>query len=544
MMAETFLIAAPALPGAAAAVIALARPVGERASRWAVGAAGGAVAAAVVVAVVVGADGPFAAMAENSDGDALVGLHATHVTVVFGLLTTGVGVVVQSFAGRALRGDRRERRFFALASLLTAATTAVAFAGTLGLLCAAWIVAGLSLAALVGHRIAWQPARSAARRTRRSLWVGDGALLLATVVTALSVGDVDLRSPAAVAQELADASIPAIGASSLPVVAILLTVAAISRSALVPVHRWLPSTVAAPTPVSALLHAGLVNGGGVLLVRLAPIFGSSATATHLAFAAGVATAVYATAVMLVRSDVKGGLAWSTAGQMGFMTVQVAVGAFAAALLHIVGHGMYKAALFLGSGSAVTAHLHHRQRPAPSRVTGSVRVSVALLVPGAALWAAFEVFDPHLSSAAQVLVTVFAWMTAARAADGWLRSAPSPPESAAATAALGVAAGVFAYVGGLSALEAFIAPVLPETVPQSVGTPLLVASLAAITLVVAVAWLSPGDRMSALRGRLYVLMLDSAIPAPAPDGQRWASGSTSSGVAPAPPPHHPPAADAG
>jgi len=525
---ETLLILVPALPAIAAAAIAVARPVGERSSRWAIRAAAASCAAAVVVAVVVAVGGPIAAVVEAGDGDALVGLHATRVTALLGLLTTGVGLVVQSFAGRNLQGDLLGRRFFVLASLLTAATTSVAFAATLGLLCAAWIVAGLALAGLVTHRVTWQPARRSSRRTLRSLWVGDGALLVATLLAVVAVGEIDLRAPVAAAEELADVSIPVLGGNLLWVVAVLLTIAGISRSALVPVHQWLPATIAAPTPVSALLHAGVVNGAGVLLVRLAPVFGSSTTATHLAFAAGAATAWYATTVMLVRSDVKGNLAWSTAGQMGFMTVQVAIGALAAALLHVVGHGMYKAALFLGAGNAVTAHLRHGQRPPPHAVARSVRLAVALLVPAAALWAAYLVIHPHLSTAARVLVTVFAWATAARAVDGWLRSAPFRPVPAVATAAFGAAAGVFAYVGGLTAVETFVAPALPAEVAEPVSAALLVATLAAIALVVAVVWLTPGERMRRLRSRVYALVLTSA-----PVASRLTTRGSSTGVAPVP-----------
>jgi NAD(P)H-quinone oxidoreductase subunit 5 len=526
--AQTFLIVAPALPAITAAAIAVARPEGERSSRWAVRAAFAGFAAAIVVAIVVAVSGPVAAVVVNSHGDALVGLYATRVTVLLGLLTTGVGLVVQSFAGRNLQRDLREGRFFILASLLTAATTSVAFAATLGVLCAAWIVAGLALAGLVTHRATWGPARRASRRTLRSLWVGDGALLVATLLAVVSVGEIDLRSPGEAARELANASIPVLGGHVLPVVAVLLTIAGISRSALVPVHQWLPSTIAAPTPVSALLHAGVVNGAGMLLVRLAPVFGSSAAATHVAFAAGAVTVCYATTVMLVRSDVKGNLAWSTAGQMGFMTVQAAIGAFPAALLHIVGHGMYKAALFLGAGSSVTGHLHHRQRPAPRVVARSVRLGVALLLPAAALSAAYLVFHPHLSTAARVLVTVFAWATAARAVDGWLRSAPFRPVPAVATAAFGAAAGVFAYIGGLTAVEAFVAPALPAEVAEPVSGAVLVATLAAIALVVAVVWFTPGERMVRLRSQVYALVLTSA-----PVASRLTTRGSSTGVAPVP-----------
>lgn len=528
MPPQTFLIVAPALPAIAALAIAVTRPAGERSARWAVGAASAAFAAAIVVVVVVAVDGPIAAVVEGGDGDALVGLHASRVTALLGLLTTGVGLVVQSFADRHLQRDLRERRFFILASLLTAATTTVALAATLSLLSTSWIVAGLALAALVTHRATWAPARRSARRTLRMLWVGDASLLVATLLAVVSIGEIDLRSSAGAATELANASIPVLGGNVLWVVAVLLTVAGISRSALVPLHQWLPSTIAAPTPVSALLHAGVVNGAGMLLVRLAPVFGSSAAATHLAFAAGAVTAWYATTVMLVRSDVKGKLAWSTSGQMGFMTVQVAIGAFPAALLHIVGHGMYKATLFLGAGSAVTDHFHHEQRPPPHVIAQSLRLGVALLVPAAALVAAYLVIRPHLSTAAYVLVTVFAWATAARAVDGWLRSAPFRPVPAVATAAFGAAAGVFAYVGGLTAVETFVAPALPGEAAEPVSSALLVATLAAIAFVVAVVWLTPGQRMRTLRSRVYALVLTSA-----PVSPPLTTRGSSTGVAPVP-----------
>ena len=538
---EIFLIGVPALPAIASAAIAVASPagfwtptvrVGERSHRWAVRASAAAFMLAVVVAVGVAVDGPVAAVVERGNGDVLIGLYASRVTALLGLLTTGVGLVVQSFAGRNLQGDLRGRRFFILASLLTAATTSVAFAATLTLLCASWIMAGIALAALVAHRATWQPAPHASRRVKRSLRVGDGALLVAAVLAVISAGEVDLRAPDGAATELAQATIPGLGWKVLPVVALLLTVASVSRSALVPLHRWLPSTIAAPTPVSALLHAGVVNGAGVLLVRLAPAFASSALATHLAFAAGAVTAVYATSVKLVRSDVKGNLAWSTAGQMGFMTVQVAIGALAAALLHVVGHGMYKAALFLGAGNSVTAHHRHHQRPAPHALSRTVRLGVAMVVPAAALSAAYLVIDPHLSSAAFVLVSVFAWATAARAAHGWMRAAPFRPVATVLTGAAGAAAGVFAYIGGLTALENFVAPALPHEVAEPVSTALLIATIAVVALAVGVFWLTPGERMQKVRSQAYALVLTSA-----PVDARLTTRGSSTGVAPVPETRH-------
>jgi NADH:ubiquinone oxidoreductase subunit 5 (subunit L)/multisubunit Na+/H+ antiporter MnhA subunit len=218
--------------------------------------------------------------------------------------------------------------------------------------------------------------------------------------------------------------------------------------------------------------------------------------------------------------------------MGFMTVQVAIGAFAAALLHILGHGMYKAALFLGAGGSVTANQRHRQRPAPRAVAPGVRLGVALLVPAAALWGAHLVIHPHLSTAASVLVTVFAWGTAARGVNGWLRSAPFSPVPAVATAALGAAAAVFGYIGGLTAVETYVARELPAEVAEPVSAALLIATLVAITLVVAVVWFAPGERMRSLRSQAYALVLTSA-----PFASRLTTRGSSTGVAPVPESRH-------
>lgn len=516
LMRELLLVAVPALPLLAAAAITLFRPSGDSAGRWALRSTAVAAAAAIGLVFAVAVGEPVQTVVENDDGTAVLGLYAGHVGAVLALLTTGVGLVVQSFATRALAGDPRQRRFFALAALLTAATTGVATAVTATGLAVAWVAAGAALAALVGHRSGWAPATRAVRRTRRAFFVGDVALAAAALVAVGSIGEIDLRTTGAAVDALASAAPPIPGSdlSTLTVVATLLAIAAISRSALAPLHRWLPSTLAAPTPVSALLHAGVVNGGGVLLVRFAPVFGESALATHLAFVAGVATAVLATAVMLVRSDVKGNLAWSTAGQMGFMTMQVAVGAFSAALFHIVGHAMYKASLFLASGGAVLDHSRHRRRPAPQRlVPSAVRTATVLLAPTAAIIAAYSVLDPHLPTAGDLLVVVFAWATAARATRGWVHAGPFGPVATVVTATLGTFVAVFGYVGGLRVFEGFVAPALPSDVSAAVGPALLGAVLAMVTVAAGLVWFAPGPGGVAIRRRVYATLLSTGAPAP-------------------------------
>jgi NADH:ubiquinone oxidoreductase subunit 5 (subunit L)/multisubunit Na+/H+ antiporter MnhA subunit len=475
-------------------------------------------AAAVVVATTI--DGPVSIVHEGADGRATVGLIADRGEAILALLTAAVGTVVISFGRRSLDGDPRRNRFLVLASLLTASTATVALSATGSGIAVGWIATGAALAALVGHRHEWAPARAAMQRTRRAFAFGDVAIGAAVVIAILSVGDLDLRTVGVDAAALAADDI-GLGASALDAVAVLVVVAGVARSALVPLHRWLPSTIAAPTPVSALLHAGVVNGIGVLMIRLAPAIGISTPAMVLAFVAGVLTAVIATAVMLVRADAKGALAWSTAGQMGFMTVQLAVGAFAAALFHLVGHAMYKAALFLGAGDTVSARARHRHLPhADSALSRTPRVALVGVASTLSMGAAFLAFDPHVTTAAAILVLTFGTLTTGNAINGWLRSAAPTP----ANLSIGIGAGAaasFAYIGGLSLFENHVADAVPYEVAGAVGPGVLVATLAVIAIGVATIMWLPGPTGSRMRRRAYVVLLGIGAPA-TPSRQAFAT----------------------
>jgi NADH:ubiquinone oxidoreductase subunit 5 (subunit L)/multisubunit Na+/H+ antiporter MnhA subunit len=391
----------------AAAIILASAASPERAARIVTRALALNVAAATLLLVIVVEGGPF--------GNEL--LTAGRATAVLVLLTAGVGATVASYAGRALAGDPRQKHWHTWTTVLVAATSTTALAGSGPILITGWVMTTVSVVALVGHHSHWIETRRARRRVAAALLVGDGALIAGLALAALTVGNIDFRRPEVSGADLSSQGWP------LTVVAVLLVVAAISRSALVPLHRWLPSTLAAPTPVSALLHAGVVNGAGVLLIKTAPITGASAWAMGILLAAGAATAILATGVMIVRADVKGKLAWSTAGQMGFMTVQLAVGAFGAAIFHIVGHAMYKASLFLGSGSAVQAMTVKRRVPAARVATRSRRLTALppLALGAVATVAAISVLEPSGPAAANLLIGLFGWAMVAQLVTGWLRS---------------------------------------------------------------------------------------------------------------------------
>lgn len=472
-MTDLFLLLPVLGPLAAAALILLGRVTPDSGARWALAGAGVATVGSLALLVATAADGPVALVAESDDGRAIVGLVADRTGAVLAALTSAVALVVLSFAGRALQADPRASRFFATASVLTAATTSVALMATLAGVAAAWVVTSVALVVLLGHRAGWTASATAQRRTGATFAVGDLALLVAVVVSVVAVGDLDLRALGA------DAA--ALDTSTLHLVAVLLVVAGVCRSALIPAHRWLSSTLAAPTPVSALLHAGVINGIGVLLIRTHPLVGESAPAMALTFATGAATAVIATAVMLVRHDVKGGLVWSTAGQMGFMAVQVSVGAFAAALFHLVGHAMYKAAAFLGAGGSVSAVARSRHLPRPvETVSRPVAIALAALLPAAGIAAAFVAVDPDGSTAAKVLVATFGWLAGARLVHGWLRAAPASSSAVGLAVAGGVVA-PFTYVAAITGFERFVADSAPMTAPSAVGTVPVVATIAVVAL---------------------------------------------------------------
>ncbi len=199
-----------------------------------------------------------------------------------------------------------------------------------------------------------------------------------------------------------------------------MVVAALSRSAQIPFHRWLPATLAAPTPVSALLHAGVVNAGGVLLIKLSSLVTASGLAQAATIVAGVATLAYGAVVMLVKPDIKGALVHSTMAQMGFMILTCGLGLWAAAVFHLVAHGFYKATLFLSSGSAIAyrrrkSALPARQLSAAERIRAMIP---AVLVPAARCTCAVTVIPMGPGDhTAEWALLLFAWVTGAAATMG-------------------------------------------------------------------------------------------------------------------------------
>jgi NAD(P)H-quinone oxidoreductase subunit 5 len=204
----------------------------------------------------------------------------------------------------------------------------------------AWMLTSWLLHGLLTHYADRPEAQASARTKFVVSRLGDGMLGIALGAMVWSSGSWDLHQYLAWAQTQ--------GTSSW--IVLLLVLAALTKSAQVPFHLWLPETLEAPTPVSALMHAGIINAGGALLLRFAPVLVQDPFALLTLSAVGTLTAVLGALAMWSQVKAKRVLAWSTVSQMGFMMVQLGLAAFPAALLHLLGHGLYKAYAFLRIGS--------------------------------------------------------------------------------------------------------------------------------------------------------------------------------------------------
>ena len=378
MLGETLVVVAIVLP----AICGVGAP-GRRPDAGAT-IAGLAAAAALLVVVVV--DEPVRMLGGWVVVDRVGGMW-----LLFVVFTTAV---VRRFAAGSLGADDRWARFLRTTALAGAASAFLMVAGNLWALTVASVVSGLAATTVIrrGSPVA---ASAVATRAQRTFFVGDAALLVATIVLVSNVGSAEFAS-------LGEAS-----GAAREWGALLLVLAALVRCAQLPSHGWLVQSLSAPTPTSAFLHAGVVNGGGVILIRTARLGTGATLATIACVVITTVGLVVAAAVMRVRADVKGRLVWLTIGQMGFMLLQAALGLTAAAALHLVAHGMYKSNLFLNSGTGLEHRPHHRIAR-PTGPGGVIAGGAAVVVVGAAVL--ISGFSPRGNDGGNLLIVGFGVLT--------------------------------------------------------------------------------------------------------------------------------------
>ena len=228
------------------------------------------------------------------------------------------------------------------------AVSMMVISGNLMLFLLAWIATSLGLHHLLLHYGERRVAQTAAWTKFTISRIGDAALLGAAACVYTKFQTFDLATIFAQLNVESFATTPALNAAGF-----LLVAGAVTKSAQFPFHTWLPQTMETPTPVSALMHAGIVNAGGYLIIRLSPLVSLTPSALSWLAVIGAITACYAGIVMSTQTSVKSSLAYSTIAQMGFMMLQCGLGAFSAAMLHIIAHSLYKAYAFLSSGSVLS-----------------------------------------------------------------------------------------------------------------------------------------------------------------------------------------------
>ena len=406
--------------------------------------------AALAAALVAGLTLIFAGPASASLFGLTVRLDA--VSAVMLTLVSFVGWVVLRYASTYMDGEDRQGAFTGWLCATLAAVMLLVTAGELWLFVVAWIATSVFLQRL----LLFYPGRVPARRAARKKWVtsrlGDLALIAAAVLLQMGYGTGDIGAILAAARE-GTAPDGAIWAAAF------LAVAALLKSAQFPMHGWLTEVMETPTPVSALLHAGVVNAGGFLLIRFADVLLLSPGVLAVLVMVGGFTALFGGLVMLTQPAVKTSLAWSTVAQMGFMILQCGLALFPLALLHIVAHSLYKAHAFLAAGMAVDGVAAIR-RPGPVAIPNGAAVLKAF-VAALAIYAAvgfgfgFENKSPQAIALGAILIFGVAYLLAQGLAD------TAPAALTRRTALMSVAASV-AYFALQRGSEWLMAGTLPAT----------------------------------------------------------------------------------
>jgi NAD(P)H-quinone oxidoreductase subunit 5 len=419
------------------------------------------------------------------------------LTLVVWVLVTFLAAVVHSYSRRYMAGSRRLDGFFARLFGFTLTVLVLVAADHLALFAAAWLVMGLVMADLVGHVRGWPQARAAAALARRYFLAGSGLLAGGLATLWLATGETTVSGVAAAA-----ATAPS---TTLTLAAGALLLAAMVQSALVPFHAWLLSSMTAPTPASALMHAGFVNAGGILLARFAPVVLADPVVAVVVVLVGATSALLGKLLKSVQPDVKRQLGCSTVGQMGFMVLQAGLGFVGAAVTHLVLHGLYKSYLFLASGERIerTHPAGTREDVGPTGVVGGV-VTLLTAVAGGVVFAALT--GKGTSVDAGLVLTLLVVVTMLHATRGAVRRRSLPPTVRYGAVPLvflpAIAVYALVYVGVAGLVNG------PGVVAPAALTPVHVVVAAAFVL----AYVATETGVLRRSDRLYVTLANATRPA--------------------------------
>jgi NADH-quinone oxidoreductase subunit L len=316
----------------------------------------------IVVAIVLGSGGGTTVAvtlwhwipAGNFSVD--VGFAVDQLTAVLLIVVTTIGMLVHVYSIGYMRHDPGYWRFFAYLNLFMVSMLLLVLADSWLAVFVAWEGVGLCSYLLIGF---WYRKRTAAEASKKAFItnrVGDVGFALGIMAIFVDTGTLNIRD------SIATLTSPNLAALPIPIwlIALFVFAGAVGKSAQFPLHVWLPDAMEGPTPVSALIHAAtMVNAGVYLVARANPIFASAPQVMALVAGIGIFTAILAASIAMTQNDIKRVLAYSTLSQLGYMFASLGVGAFTAAIFHLMTHGFFKGLLFLGSGSVIHA-VHEEQ----------------------------------------------------------------------------------------------------------------------------------------------------------------------------------------
>jgi NADH-quinone oxidoreductase subunit L len=277
-----------------------------------------------------------------------------NLSIFMCLVITGVGGLIITYALGYMEHEDNPSyaRFFCYMDIFILSMLLLVLAGNFVFLIVGWALVGLSSYLLIGF---WYTRRSAVVAARKAFImnvIGDAAMFLATFSLFMNFHSVAYSS--------VFKSLPRIDNATIEVVAFLLLVGAVAKSAQLPLHTWLPDAMEGPTPVSALIHAAtMVTAGVYLVARMHPIYDIAVYAHGAVAIVGAVTALFAATIAIVQVDIKRVLAYSTMSQIGYMFLAVGIGAYSAGLFHLLSHAFFKALLFMAAGNVIHA-MHDEQ----------------------------------------------------------------------------------------------------------------------------------------------------------------------------------------
>ncbi|NGZ11018.1 MAG: NADH-quinone oxidoreductase subunit L [Nitrospira sp. LK70] len=354
-----------------------------------------------------------------------IGFYVDRLSAVMMTLITGVSTIIYCYSTGYMYQDRHARRYLTLICLTDFVLICMVSSGNLMMLFLFWQLLSYLLY-LLAHNHIHTATLAGAFKTFTLLRVADTAFLAGIVLAYQLYGTLEFQElfARAAAAPMTLSILPGMDISAATAVTLLFFIGAMGKSAQFPLHLWLPGSLFAPTPVHALLHAGIINAGGFLINRLAPLFGMSSTTLHLAFVIGTLTAALGATMMLAQNDIKKTLGFSTIGQMGYMIMECGLGAFSLAVFHLIAHGLFKATVFLNCGNVI-----HKARQEPhfphvdhvgeevgfSRLTWSTGFVTTLFIPLLILLVTHGVLHiPLLESHGSVIILFFIWITSSQA----------------------------------------------------------------------------------------------------------------------------------